>query len=149
MEMMPDLSAASVKMLVSDTLRMFVGHGRRISWADLAAATGDEERKLRSYVETGGSVMPFDVAARVFTALPPEAFARVAGRMGYGVAPLDVAPDVALRRGLAQAARFVADGNDYLEDGRLCPREQADLQRAAADLLPVIQSLAGNGSGGP
>lgn len=121
MEMMPEFSVANVKARIADTLHLFVGRGRRLSWADIAAATGDEERKLRSYVEADGPMMPLDVLMRVFTVLPPEAFARVARLMGFSAAPLDVDCDASVRRALAQSARLVADGNEFLEDGRLSP----------------------------
>jgi len=143
---MPDFSVPSVKTLIGDTLRLFVGHGRRISWADLAAATGDKERKLRSYVETDGPEMPLDVFMRVFAILPPDAFARVARHMGFGAEPLDVCPDATVLRALSQSARLVADGNEFLEDGRLSPRERAQLAERASALLPVLQSIAGSGS---
>lgn len=146
MEMMPEFSVPSVKTLIADTLRLFVGHGRRISWADLADATGDKERKLRSYVETDGPEMPLDVFMRVFAILPPEAFARVSRVMGFSAAPLDVDDEATVRRALSQSARLVADGNEFLEDGKLSPRERAQLSERAAALLPVLQSIAGNGS---
>lgn len=146
MEMMPAYSVHNVKTLIADTLRMFVGHGRRLSWADLAAATGDKERKLRSYVETDANEMPLDVFMRVFTVLPPEAFARVARVMGFSAGPLDVDDEATVRRALSQSARLVADGNEFLEDGKLSPRERAQLSERAAALLPVLQSIAGNGS---
>ncbi|RKF23358.1 hypothetical protein D6851_02485 [Altericroceibacterium spongiae] len=146
MEMMPEYSIPSVKRLVADTLRMFVGHGRRISWADLAAATGDKERKLRSYVETDGPEMPLDVFMRVFAILPPEAFARVARHMGFSAAPLDLCPDATMLRALAQSARLVAEGNEFLEDGVIDHSERAMLAKRAGDLLPILQSIAGNGS---
>jgi hypothetical protein len=146
MEMMPDFSVPNVKALISDTLRMFVGHARRFSWADLATATGDKERKLRSYVEADGPEMPLDVFMRVFAVLPPEAFARVARHMGFGAEPLEVCPDATVLRALSQSARLVADGNEFLEDGKLTPRERAQLAERASALLPVLQSIAGSGS---
>lgn len=140
------ISVADVKMLIADTLRLFVGHGKRFSFADLEAATGDKERKLRSYVETDGPEMPLDVFMRVFAVLPPEAFARVSRVMGFAAAPLDVDDEATVRRALSQSARLVADGNEFLEDGKLSPRERAQLSERAAALLPVLQSIAGNGS---
>lgn len=143
---MPILSGENVKIRIADTLRMFVGHGRRLSWADLAAATGDKESKLRSYVEADGSQMPLDVFMRVFTVLPPEAFAKAIRPMGFSSAPLDVDSDATLRRALSLAARLVADGNEFLENGRLSPSEAATLSDAAGALIPVLQSIAGNGA---
>lgn len=145
-EMMPEFSVANVKMQIADTLRLYVGHGRRLSWGDLAEATGDKERKLRSYVEADGNEMPIDVFMRVFTVLPPEAFARVARYMGFSAAPLEVDDEANIRRGLAQCARLVADGNEFLEDGKISPHETAKLADRASALLPVLQSMAGNGS---
>lgn len=140
------ISVADVKMLTADTLRLFVGHGKRFSFADLEAATGDKERKLRSYVETDGPEMPLDVFMRVFAVLPPEAFARVSRVMGFAAAPLDVDDEATVRRALSQSARLVADGNEFLEDGKLTHIEKAKLSERASALLPVLQSIAGNGS---
>ena len=146
MEMMPGFSGPVVKTQIADTLRLFVGLGKRLSWEDLAEATGDKERKLRSYVEADAPEMPLEVFARVFNALPTEAFARFARFMGYSAAPLDVDDEATVRRALAQTARLVADGNEFLEDGKLTPRERARLADRANEVLPVLQSIAGNGS---
>jgi hypothetical protein len=143
MEMMPGFSTDSARSLLADTLRMFVGLGKRLSWADLASATGDNERKLRSYVEADGPVMPFDVFMRIFAVLPPDAFARVARHMGFSAAPAEVDDEATVRRVLAQSSRLVADGNEFLEDGRISPSERAQLADRAAALLPAMQSLAG------
>lgn len=140
------ISIADARLLIADTLRMFVGHGKRFSFADLETATGDCERKLRSYVDAAGPVMPLDVFMRVFAVLPPEAFARVARVIGFAAAPLDVDDEATVRRALAQSARLVADGNEFLEDGKLTHTEKAMLSERAAALLPVLQSIAGNGS---
>lgn len=146
---MPEFHSPAVKILIRDTLRLFVGHGKRVSWADLSAATGDREGTLRSYVEVDGPLMPLDTFMRVFTVLPPEAFDRVSARMGYSAVPLDVDDAATVRRTLAEAARLVADGNDYLEDGVLTHRERAQLAASAANLLPKLQSIAGHGSAPP
>lgn len=142
MEMMPELSDDSAKLLLADTLRMFVGQGRRISWADLAGATGDEERKLRSYVDRDPASMPAPVFMRVFTVLPPEAFARVAGRMGFGApARLERDRDATARRAAAQAARLVANINDRWEDGHWSAKDEADTADEAAALIPTLQAV--------
>lgn len=143
MEMMPDFSADRVKMLVADTLRLFVGHGRRLSWADLAHATGVNEKTLRSYCEAGGNMMPLNTAMAVFAVLPPEGFAKIARHVGFSAAPLDVDDAATVRRMLAQSARLVAAGNEYLEDGKLTPSERASLAEQAAALLPALQFIAG------
>lgn len=144
MTMMPGLSDDDGKTLIADTLRLFVGHGRRLSWADLAAATGDDERKLRSYVERDPPAMPGPVMMRVFSALPPEAWARINLRMGFSApAPIDVDDGASVRRALSQASRLVADGNEYLEDGALSPSERAALADRAIELMPVLRVIAG------
>jgi hypothetical protein len=132
-----DLSDESGKALISDTLRMFVGQGRRFSWADLANATGDDERKLRSYVETDPPAMPSPVFMRVFAVLPPEAFGRVCHRMGFG-APATAEADTGttVRRAAARAARLVANASEALEDGIITPSERANLADEAADSAP-------------
>jgi hypothetical protein len=144
--MMPGYSDDDGKALIADILRLFVGHGRRITWELLAAATGDDVRKLRSYVEAPYPAMPFPVFQRVFRALPPECFAQVAQHMGFSAGPLVTDDDATVRRGLAQASRLVADGNEFLEDGELSPKERADLRRRAADMLPTIAAIAGGGT---
>ena len=142
MEMMPQYSVPNVKTLISDTLRMFVGHGRRLTWADLATATGDKERKLRSYVETDGPEMPLDVFMRVFNVLPPEAFGRVCRHMGFAQpAPLDADEDCTVRRALSKASRLVANGNEALEDGTIDHRERAQLRQNAEELVTVLQAF--------
>lgn len=147
MERSPGSSVPETKVLIGDTLRLFVGLGRRLSWADLSAATGDKERKLRSYVEADGPDMPLDVFMRVFSVLPPEAFARVARRMGFSVGPLELDDDATVKRALAQASRLVADGNEFLEDDHLTHAERAQLARRATVLLPTLAALAGTGDG--
>lgn len=140
--MMPGFSDDDGKLLIADTLRLFVGHGRRLSWDDLAAAIGDEARKLRSYVEAPYPAMPFPVFARVFASLPPEAFARVARHMGFSAGPMNLDDDATVRRALAQASRLVADGNEFLEDDKLSPSERAQLADRAAALLPTLAVMA-------
>lgn len=144
MEMMPDLSDDAAKVLIADTLRMFVGQGKRLSWYDLATATGDDERKLRSYVDKLPAAMPAPVFMRVFTVLPPEAFARLCNRMGYGAPAHHDGSDaiVTARHAAAKAARLVANLNDYLEDGNFTPRQQAMAADEAAALIPTLQALA-------
>ena len=155
MEMMPGFSTAKVKDKIDETLRLFVGRGRFINWAELAEATGSGdaednrrlERRLRSYVEPDGPVMPLDVFVRVFAVLPPEAFARMARYMGFAAAPVDQIDETAtVRRVLADAARLVADGNEFLDDGILNHTERAKLADRAMALLPGIQALADTGA---
>lgn len=133
------------KAVISDTLRLFVGHGRRMSWSDLAAATGDDERKLRSYVEQDPAAMPAPVMMRVFAVLPPEAFGRVCRFMGYSQpAALDADDGSSVRRAMAKAARLVAEGNEALEDGMIDHRERAQLQASAEELLPILTAFVIN-----
>lgn len=143
MEMLRGFSTTDVKAMIGDTLRLYVGHNRRFTWADLAAATGDEERKLRSYVETDGNQMPLDVFMRVFTILPPEAFARVARHMGFSTAVAEVDDEASVRRVLTATSKLVAQGNEFLEDGQLSHRERAQLADSAKALLPTLQAMAG------
>lgn len=137
MKTIDGLSDDDGKTVIADTLRLFVGHGRRLSWSDLAMATGDDERKLRSYVE--GACMPSPVMMRVFAVLPPEAWGRINARMGFGApAPLDANRGVAMRRMLAKVSRLVAQGNEYLEDDILSPREEAEFSRSVEDVMPDL-----------
>ncbi len=141
MQMMPAYSSEAVKTLVGDTLRLFVGHKRRFSWADLATATGDKETTLRSYVAAEGSLMPLDCFMRVFTVLPPEAFARVARHMGFSAAPEDAEGGATMRRVISASAHLVAQGTAALEDGQIDHREMAALRREAEALLPAIAAV--------
>lgn len=138
---MPQLSDDAVNQLVADTLRMFVGQGRRYSWDDLATMTGDDVRKLRSYVEPG-SRMPGPVMLRVFAALPPEAWGRINRPMGYAApSRLEFDNDATVRCAMARAARLVANGNEFLEDGVLTHGERTQLGRDAEELVPVLMTL--------
>ncbi len=146
MEMSGEVSSAGVRALIDDTLRLFVGQGRRLSWADLAAATGDTERKLRSYVEPDGPMMPIDVAMRVFAVLPPHAFARLARCIGFTAAPADADGGATLRRVISSSAQLVAKGTAALEDGQIDHREAAELRRAAEELLPALSAVVQEGA---
>lgn len=153
MEMTPDFSSEAVRALVRDILRSFVGHGRTMSWAALADATFDGtgsidtwERRLRSYVEADGPLMPLNVAMRVFAALPPAAFQRIARRMGFVTAPLRVEASATIRHAVAACARFAANGAEALEDGHLSHVKLARLSNDAFALGPIINSIAGSGS---
>jgi hypothetical protein len=153
MEMAPEFSSEAVRALVRDTLRHFVGHGRTISWAALAAATFDGEgsidtweRRLRSYVEVDGPMMPLNTAMRIFSALPPAAFQRLANRMGFVTAPLHFEATATVRTAVAACARFAANGAEALEDGSLSHVKLARLAHDAIALGPIINSIAGSGS---
>lgn len=88
--------------------------------------------------------MPAPMMMRVFAALPIEAWARINNRMGFAApAPLDVDDGASVRKAMSGAARLVADGNEYLEDGVLSPRERADLAQKAEALIPQLQVIAG------
>jgi hypothetical protein len=142
MEMMVHYSTEAVRELIADTLQLYVGLGKRLSWADLAGATGIKEGTLRSYVEAGGSLMPLPVFMNVFSKLPPEAFARVARYMGFSAGPLAIEDNIAVRRAMTQASRLVAEGNEALEDGELNHVERARIRQRAAELLPTIAALS-------
>lgn len=153
MEMMPEFSNEAVKALARDILRHFVGHGRSISWAALADSTWNGEghvdtweRRLRSYVEADGPMMPLDTAMRIFSVLPPAAFQRIARRMGFVTAPLHVEVNATVRHAVAACARFAANGAEALADGHLSHVKLASLSNDAFALGPIINSIAGSGS---
>lgn len=137
-----DFSSDGARTLIAETIRLYVGHGRRLSFKDVAEATEIKEGTVRSYVAEDGPLMPLDVFMRVFTVLPPEAFARVARTMGFAAAPADVADDGTVRRALTKAAQLVAEGNEMLEDGIITPSERARLARRAGEFMPMLQSIA-------
>lgn len=153
MEIASPFSTPAVKMLLSDTLRMFVGgYSKRFTWPELAEATWDREtdlktweRRLRSYVEEGGPLMPFDVVMRVFSALPPEAFQRIATRMGFSVAPMEVDEAATVRRAGAAAARIAATIADANEDGHVSHSELGDIVDVIITEMPSIHSVVGAG----
>ena len=153
MEMMPDFSNGDVKKHVREILQMFVGHGRGLSWTRLAELTcdGDSavqtwERRLRSYVDAAGPLMPLDIFMRVFTVLPGAAFERFSARMGFSTAPREIDDEATVRRAIVAAARFAAKGAEALEDGHVSHIERADLANDAMGLGPIINSIAGAGS---
>ena len=137
-------SRENAKQLIADTLRLYVGRGKRVTWHDLHEATGIEERTLRSYSEPDGPLMPLDVFFEVFPRLPDGALAKV-GRdgMGVAIAPIDNGDCATVRRMLAETARLVAQGNEFLEDGVLSHTERAALAQSAGELMPTIQQIAG------
>lgn len=146
-------SSPAVKMLIADTLRLYVGgYGKRFTWPELAEVTWDHdgdlktwERRLRSYVEEGGSQMPLDVFMRVFSALPPQAFQRVAIRMGYSVAPMEVDEAASVRRAGAAAARIAAKVADANEDGQVDHSELIEIVEVINEEMPSIHSVVGAG----
>lgn len=140
-------------MLLGDTLRLYVGHAKRFTFAELAAATFDGEgdlktweRRLRSYTDASAPMMPADVFMRIFAALPPAAFQRVASRMGFSTAPMEVDEAATVRRAGTAAARIAAVVAEASEDGRIDHGELANMARIAAEELPSINSVVGAGS---
>lgn len=154
MEITGQFSVPAVKMLIADTLRMFVGgYGKRFTWPELAEATWDRdgdlktwERRLRSYVEDGGSLMPVDVMMRVFSVLPPQAFQRIATRMGFSVAPMEVEEAASVRRAGAAAARIAAKVADANEDGQFTHSEMIEIVETITEEMPSIHSVVGAGT---
>jgi hypothetical protein len=148
MTTIPGISDDDGMQLISETLRMFVGQGRRFTWDDVAAATGDDVRKLRSYVEKDGPRMPAPVMMRVFAVLPPEAWGRINRRMGYmPPAPADTTADAATARAaLTATSRFVAEASEALEDGELTHIERTQLARRAEQIIPTLHIIADAGS---
>jgi hypothetical protein len=144
MKIKAGFSSDDAKLLIADTLRLYVGRGRRLSWEDLAEATEIKEGTLRSYVAEGGPEMPLHVMLTVFPLLPPAAFARLARAIGFSATLCEVDDEATVRRALAQGARLVADGNEFLEDGILSPSERARLAARASELMPTLQAIAGN-----
>lgn len=154
MEMMGQFSTPAVKMLIADTLRMYVGgYGKRFTWPELAEATWDHEgdlktweRRLRSYVEDGGSLMPLDVMMRVFAALPAQAFQRIATRMGFTVGAMEVDEAASVRRAGAAAARIAAKVADANEDGHVDHSELIQIVELINEEMPSIHSVVGAGT---
>ena len=150
MEMMPDFSTDNVKSFMRDTLRLYVGHGRNVSWAYLAEATHNGEgtvqtweRRLRSYVDPEGPLIPIDIFMRVVAVLPPAAFQRVAIFMGFSAGLLEVDGTASVRRAVAAASRFVANAAEALEDGHIDHNEMAGLATDAIALGPLVNTVAG------
>lgn len=148
MTTLPGLSDADVNDAVRTVLRMFVGQGRMITWAALAAATGDGERKLRAYVEADPPAMPAPVFLRVFAVLPCEAINMVMRMAAYSVKPLDTDDAATARRALTDTTRFAASLSEALEDGELDHRERAQLADHAAKIIPSLQVIASGRAGG-
>lgn len=153
MEMMPDYSNPDVKKHVREILSMFVGHGRSMTWARLAEMTWDGEatvatweRRLRSYVDQAGPLMPLDIFMRVFTVLPPAAFQRFAAKMGFSAGPLEPDAVNAVRRAGRAAARISAKIAGALEDGLIDHAELADIENTVFEEGPHINSVLGGGS---
>jgi len=153
MELIGQFSTPAVKMLLGDTLRLYVGHAKRFSFAELAEATFDGEgdlrtweRRLRSYTDANAPMMPADVFMRIFAALPPAAFQRVASRMGFSTAPMEVDEAATVRRAGRAAARIASAIADANEDGHIDHGDLLVIAKVAAEELPAINSIAGGGS---
>lgn len=143
MTMMPGLDDDSGKQLIADTLRAYVGQGKRFSWRELAEATGDNERTLRSYVEGVPSNMPATTLFRVFAALPPQAFGRICRRMGFASPkPLEAEDEASVRRALTGVTRFAAEASAAIEDGELNHQERARLGLLAEEIIPTLTIVA-------
>lgn len=147
---MMDFSSPNVKMLLGDTIRLYVGLNKRFSFAELAEATFDGdgdlkswERRLRSYVDANAPMMPADAFMRIFSALPPAAFQRIASRMGFSTAPMEVDDAASVRRAGLAAARIASAVAEANEDGHIDHVELANIARVAAEELPSINSIAG------
>ncbi len=141
MEMNSPTSDDNAKRLIADTLRLFVGRGKAISWEDLAAATDDDERKLRSYVDRDPAAMPAPVMMRVFAQLPTAAWARINAQMGFCAPPRIEDDEVAcMRRTLSKLSHLVADGNEFLADGIIEPREEALFSDGIEEIIPILRA---------
>lgn len=141
MEMSHSLSDENGKRVIADAMRMFVGRGKSISFEDLAAATGERDGTLRSYVATPPAAMPAPVMMRVFAQLPAAAWAKVNAAMGFCAPPrIDDEDAACMRRALAQASQLVADGNEFLADGIIDPREKALFSDRASALIPTLRA---------
>jgi len=154
MEINDMFASQAVKTLLGDTLRMFVGgYGKRFTWPELAEATWDREadlktweRRLRSYVEEGGSLMTIPVMMRVFSVLPPQAFQRIATRMGFSVAPMEVDEAATVRRAGAAAARIASKVAEANEDGHVDHSELIEIVEVIQAEMPSIHSVVGAGT---
>lgn len=135
-------SSDDAKTLIADTIRLYVGHGRRLAYRDVAEALDMKEGTLRSYVAEDPPLMPLDLFMRLFTILPPEAFAKVARQMGFQAAPVETADETTVRHAIAKASKLVAKGAEILEDNVITPKEHADFAAEAASCLPVLQMVA-------
>ncbi len=112
-----------------------------MSWADLAERTGDKEGTLRSYVEQSPPAMPAPLMMRVFAQLPAAAWAKINTAMGFCAPPrIDDEEAACMRRALAQASLLVADGNEFLADGIIDPRERAIFSDRAEALIPTLRA---------
>lgn len=144
MTKLPGLSDDDVKARSATMLRLYVGQGRYIRFEDLAGATGDEARCLRSYVETDPPMMPLARALRVLAVLPPEALNMLLAPLGYYVKPLETEGGC-IAQAVSGAARFVAEGAEALADGNINHQEIRRLADKAAEMLPGLQAIAAMG----
>jgi hypothetical protein len=141
MEMNASNSDENAKRVIADTLQLFVGRGKAISWEDLAAATGERAGTLRTYAATPPVEMSAPLMMRVFAILPSAAWARINAAMGFCAPPrIEDEEAACMRRALAQASQLVADGNEYLADGIIDPGERAAFSRTAEALIPTLRA---------
>lgn len=141
MELNHSLSDENGKRIIAETLRLFVGRGKAISWEDLADAVGERPGTLRTYAATPPVEMSAPQMMRVFAQLPAAAWAKVNAAMGFCAPPrIEDEEAACMRRALAQASQLVADGNEFLADGVIDPREKALFSDRAEALIPTLRA---------
>lgn len=67
----PVVSTDAAKGAFMDAMRLFVGQGRRFTYAALEATSGVKQRNLYAYAE-GASYPPVDALFSILKVMPPE-----------------------------------------------------------------------------
>jgi hypothetical protein len=124
----------------ADVFRMFVGQGKRISYAALQAATGVSSSTWKSYAH--GVSMPLENALRLISVLPMEAGNMLIEPCGHKLVPLETAE----RDWLSLAAHSAAFASKVLTyqgtDGFIDHSEESDLIKEARALAAEAQGAS-------
>lgn len=132
--------------LLADTLRLFVGRGRRWpSCAALAAAAGLSPRAVEGYV-AGEQTPGLAALLSLLAVLPPEFADALLAWTELSVIPRH-AEAGAHGRLLAECAGLTAGFAAAMADGHIDHRERAMLRTAAAEVVVRLNGFLNQGAG--
>lgn len=126
---------------VQDVFRLYVGHGKRISFAVLAERTGIGLSSLKDYA-SGSSVPGGAALLRLVAVLPQEAGDMLIEPCGYRLRPIDAEEDTWLSIG-AEASMLTYELFDAQSDGRIDHREAEKLKARCRSLDAKLSGVLG------
>lgn len=130
----------SMNSAFSEALKLFVGHGKRVTVADLAGAAGVSERNLYAYRKN--ETPPGWQNAMEILRVMPEAFCAMALRDAgiVGVTKGEESEACPFRLNAAATA-FVAELGEFLSDGKVDHIEAVKLEQSLPQLRAAIDAF--------